>query len=84
VRDKYEMVDSSSVAFREGDKLKGFPNYYVWALKIRVMLRTEGQWIVTKTEHSCYISSRDRRRDFDRGATQEAKDFSMQNTSNVS
>jgi len=46
------MADSSSVAFREGDKLKGFPNCYVWALKMRAMLRAEGQWIVTETKQT--------------------------------
>jgi len=46
------MADSSSVAFREGDKVKGFPNYYVWALKMRAILRAKGQWIVTETEHT--------------------------------
>ena len=40
----------SSNMFRESDKLKGSSNYYVWALKMRAMLRAEGQWNITETE----------------------------------
>jgi len=46
---KREMVESSSIIIREGDKLKGMANYYVWALKMRAILRTENQWsVITK------------------------------------
>ena len=44
------MVEITNVAFREGDKLKGASNYYVWALKMRAVLRAEGQWSITETE----------------------------------
>lgn len=46
------MSESSNVAFREGDKLKGLSNYYVWALKMRAVLRAEGQWAITEEEQS--------------------------------
>jgi len=50
------MTESSSVAFREGDKLKGLTNYYVWALKMRAVLRVEGKWSITDEEqtHTVY------------------------------
>ena len=44
------MADSSSVILRKEDKLKGSANYYVWALKLRAMLKAEGQWGITKTQ----------------------------------
>jgi len=44
------MTESSSVAFREAEKLKGMQNYYVWALKMRAVLRAEGQWAITENE----------------------------------
>jgi len=40
------MVESGNLAFREGDKLKGFFNYYVWALKMKVVLKVKGQWAI--------------------------------------
>jgi len=46
------MAKSSSVAFREADKLKGMQNYYVWALKMRAVLREEGQWAIIENEQS--------------------------------
>lgn len=46
------MAESSNAAFRDGDKLKGASNYYVWTLKMRVVLRAEGQWSVTETEQN--------------------------------
>ena len=42
----------TETAFREGDKLKGSSNYYVWALKIRAMLHAEGQWAITEIEQT--------------------------------
>ena len=42
------MAESSGVSFREGDKLKGMTNYYVWALKMRAILRAEGHWGLTE------------------------------------
>ena len=45
------MADGTSVAFREGDKLKGLTNYYVWALKMRAVLRAEGHWGITEQVH---------------------------------
>ena len=44
------MAESSSITIREEDKLKGMSNYYVWALKMRAILRAEGQWSVTTLE----------------------------------
>jgi len=41
---------TDSLAFREGDKLKGLANYYVWALKMRAVLKAEGQWAITETQ----------------------------------
>jgi hypothetical protein len=46
------MAENMSVAMREGDKLKGSSNYYVWSLKIRAMLRAEGQWGITESEQN--------------------------------
>jgi len=46
------MVESTSVTIREGDKLKGMSNYYVWALKMRANLRAEGKWAITAEEQS--------------------------------
>ena len=43
------MTETTTIAFREGDKLKGSSNYYVWALKMRAMFRAEGQWAITET-----------------------------------
>ena len=40
------------MAFREGDKLKGSSNYYVWAPKMRAILCAEGQWTITATEQT--------------------------------
>ena len=45
------MAENSSVAFREGDKLKGLKNYYVWALKMRAILRAESLWSITESQH---------------------------------
>ena len=42
------MAESSGVSFREGDKLKGMMNYYVWALKMQAILRAEGHWGLTE------------------------------------
>ena len=44
------MAENSNISFRENDKLKGSSNYYVWALKMRAVLRGEGQWTITETE----------------------------------
>ena len=44
------MTENLSVAFREGDKLKGLKNYYVWALKMRAVLRAESLWSITKSQ----------------------------------
>jgi len=46
------MAESSSITIREGDKLKGMANYYVWALKMRAILRAENQWSVTAEEQN--------------------------------
>lgn len=46
------MAEMTNAAFREGDKLKGSSNYYVWALKMQAVLRAEGQWSVTETEQN--------------------------------
>jgi len=43
---------NGSVAFWETDKLKGLSNNYVWSLKMRAMLRVEGQWGVTSVEQN--------------------------------
>lgn len=40
------------MAFREGDKLKGSPNYYVWALKMQAIFRAEGKWAVIEIEQN--------------------------------
>ena len=40
------MVEFTNAAFREGDKLKGASNYYVWALKMRAVLQAEVQWSI--------------------------------------
>ena len=45
-----KMAENSNISFRENDKLKGSSNYYVWALKMRAVLRGEGQWTITETE----------------------------------
>ena len=37
-----EMAENSNISFRENHKLKGSSNYYVWALKMRAVLRGEG------------------------------------------
>ena len=44
------MSETAGMIIREGDKLKGASNYYVWALKMRAILRGEGQWAITETE----------------------------------
>ena len=44
------MIETTGTVIREGDKLKGASNYYVWALKMRAILRGEGQWAITETE----------------------------------
>ena len=41
-----------TIAIREGDKLKGSTNYYVWSLKLRAMLRAESQWGITESEQN--------------------------------
>ena len=46
------MTETSTIAFREGDKFKGSSNYYVWALKMRAMLHAEGQWTIIETEQT--------------------------------
>ena len=46
------MTDSNNSVFKEGDKLKGSSNYYVWALKMRAILRAEGQWAVTEIQQT--------------------------------
>ena len=45
-----KMTDSNNAIFKKGNKLKGSSNYYVWALKMRAILRAEGQWAVTETQ----------------------------------
>ena len=45
------MAESMTIAIREGDKLIGSTNYYVWSLKMRAMLRAESQWGITESEH---------------------------------
>lgn len=45
----------SNAALRDGDKLRGSVNYYVWALKMRAVLRAEGQWSVTENEQNPLI-----------------------------
>jgi len=44
------MGENTNITFREGDKLKGMSNYYVWALKMRAILCAEGQWAITESE----------------------------------
>ena len=46
------MTKTAGTVIREGDKLKGASNYYVWAFKMRTILRREGQWAITETEQS--------------------------------
>ena len=46
------MTENSSISIKEGDKLKGMSNYYVWALKMRAILRVENQWSVTEAEQA--------------------------------
>jgi hypothetical protein len=43
------MGDSSSITIRDADKLKGQHNYYVWALKLRAILRGENLWAISET-----------------------------------
>ena len=40
----------SNISIRETDKLKGLSNYYVWALKLRAILRGESLWAMTEEE----------------------------------
>lgn len=52
------MAESSMI--HEGDKLKGYENYYVWSLKMRGILRAEGHWAITEEEQNpegypCYL-----------------------------
>jgi len=56
------MIDNTSITIREGDKLKGMTNYYVWALKMRAILRAENQWVVieTKQNHTVFPVNIDR------------------------
>jgi len=56
------MAQSSNVMFREGDKLKGLSNYYIWALKMRVVLKAKGQWVVMakKKSHATFLVTIDR------------------------
>jgi len=42
------MTNSTSITIREGDKLKGMTNYYIWALKMTAILRAKIQWAVTE------------------------------------
>jgi len=44
------MIDS--LAFREGNKLKGLSNYYIWALKMRAVLKAKSQWAIIETEQT--------------------------------
>ena len=41
-RSESKMTESSMV--REGEKLIGIENYYIWSLKMRAILRGEGMW----------------------------------------
>ena len=56
------MSDSSSINIRENDKLKGQENYYVWALKLRTILRGENLWSITENVQSplAYLATIDR------------------------
>ena len=49
-RSESKMVESSVV--REGEKLIGTKNYYIWSLKMRAILRGEGMWPLTKAEQN--------------------------------
>ena len=42
------MGNSSSITIRNADKLKGQQNYYVWALKLRAILRGENLWTISE------------------------------------
>jgi len=44
------MAEAGKVEFKEGDKLKGPSNYYIWTLKMRAVMRVEGQWSITEIE----------------------------------
>ena len=43
------MGDSSSITIRDADKLKGQHNYYVWALKLKAILRGENLQAISET-----------------------------------
>ena len=42
------MFEGMSNVFREGDKLNGLSNFYVWSLKREAVMRGEGLWVVIK------------------------------------
>ena len=46
------MSDSSSINIRDTDKLKSQENYFVWALKLRAILRGENLWSITESVQS--------------------------------
>ena len=43
------MSDSTSITIRDADKLRGQQNYYIWALKLRTILRGENLWTIFET-----------------------------------
>ena len=46
------MSDNSSDNIIDSDKLRGQENYYVWALKLRAILRGENLWTITDSVQS--------------------------------
>ena len=41
---------AETFAMKEGDKLRGDENYYIWSRKMQIILRGEGMWTITKEE----------------------------------
>ena len=46
------MSESTGINIRDTDKLKGQENYYVWALKLRAILRGENLWSIIEAVQS--------------------------------
>ena len=45
---EYRM--SEHLTMKEGEKLRGLENYYVWSLKTRSILKAERLWLITETK----------------------------------
>ena len=46
----YKMAEHSIM--KEGEKLRGLENYYVWSLKTRSILKAERLWFITETKQT--------------------------------